>query len=97
LVDASSLESAHSANVQGRWVINPVFRKGPDGINRFNAAAAACHAKTDVCPTGQLAIVVDGNINQRAEHQRIDVPTGSDPDLRRLHRGQRNGAGVRAE
>jgi preprotein translocase subunit SecD len=62
LVDASSLEGATASMPQGSWVIGPVFREGPDGIDRFNAAAAECFAKTAVCPTGQLAIVIDGEV-----------------------------------
>jgi preprotein translocase subunit SecD len=62
VVDASSLESATASMPQGSWVVNPVFREGADGIDRFNAAAAECFAKSATCPTGQLAIVIDGEV-----------------------------------
>ena len=62
MVDGSSLESAQASNDIGQWAIRPVFREGPDGIGRFNVAAEQCYQKTDVCPTGQLAIVVDGTV-----------------------------------
>ena len=95
MVDGSSLESAQASNDIGQWVIRPVFREGPDGIGRFNVAAEQCDQKTDVCPTGQLAIVVDGTVISGAEHQPVDVPTGPDPDLRQLHGGQRVRSGDR--
>ena len=62
LVDALSLESATASEVQGHWVVNPVFREGPDGVDRFNAAAAFCYEQTTECPTGELAIVMDGTV-----------------------------------
>jgi preprotein translocase subunit SecD len=62
LVDASSLESVRASNVMGQWVVQPVFREGPDGIDRFNAAAAVCHTRSADCPTGQFAIVLDGAV-----------------------------------
>jgi preprotein translocase subunit SecD len=61
-LDASSLERADASMPQGQWVINPVFRVGPGGIDRFNDAAARCYAKDQTCPTGQLAIVVDDTV-----------------------------------
>lgn len=62
LVDASTIESATASMPMSHWVIGPVFREGPDGIDRFNAAATECFAKTATCPTGQLAIVIDGEV-----------------------------------
>jgi preprotein translocase subunit SecD len=44
----------------GEWVVNPVLKQGAEGIDTFNAVAARCFAKETTCPTGQLAIVVDG-------------------------------------
>jgi preprotein translocase subunit SecD len=75
LVDASSLESVRASNVMGRWVVQPVFREGADGIDRFNAAAAECFAKTANCPTGQVAIVVDGTV--------VSAPSLNEPRFQR--------------
>jgi preprotein translocase subunit SecD len=63
-VDGSVLQSA-TANysAQGnRWTVNPVFRPGADGIDRFNALAAQCYVGAAVCPTKQMAIVVAGRV-----------------------------------
>jgi hypothetical protein len=59
-LDGSAFESARAVESQGGWVVNPVLKQGATGIDRFNSAAAHCFAKDEVCPTGQLAIVVDG-------------------------------------
>lgn len=63
LLSGESLETAR-ANVtpNGEWVVNPVFRAGAEGIDRFNAAASQCFSKSTTCPTGQLAIVLDGRV-----------------------------------
>ena len=60
LADGSVLESARVSQATGEWLVNPVLRPGEDGIDRFNQAVAPCYHRTAECPTGQLAIVVDG-------------------------------------
>ena len=58
----SALETAR-ANLGDRgWVVAPVFKGGSDGIGSFNGVAAQCFAKSATCPTGQLAIVLDGRV-----------------------------------
>lgn len=54
-------------NEVGQWQVNPVFHKGKNGIDKFNAAAATCYSGAPECPDlgggrGQLAIVLDGEI-----------------------------------
>ncbi len=50
------------------WQVNPIFRPGPDGIDKFNAVAAVCFlGSQDICPTRQLAVVLD--------HEVISAPT----------------------
>ncbi len=45
------------------WQVNPTFRPGPDGIDKFNAVAAVCFlGSPDVCPTRQLAVVLDHEV-----------------------------------
>lgn len=46
----------------GKWTVNPTFKGGADGIGQFNAIAAQCFSKAAVCPTGQLAAVLDGKV-----------------------------------
>lgn len=57
-------EAVETASVSitglGSFQVNPVFKSGQVGIDGFNAVAAQCAAMIDTCPTGQLAIVLDG-------------------------------------
>lgn len=51
----------------GLWTVNPVFRKGKNGIDKFNEVAALCFAGGPECPAqaggkGQLAIVLDSEV-----------------------------------
>jgi protein-export membrane protein SecD len=59
----SALETAR-ANLgeTGQWVVAPIFKSGSDGIGGFNAVAGQCFSKGSTCPTGQLAIVLDGRV-----------------------------------
>ncbi len=59
----SALETAR-ANLSdsGQWVVAPTFKSGADGIGGFNAIAGQCFTKGSTCPTGQLAIVLDGRV-----------------------------------
>ncbi len=59
-LDGSAFESARAVESQGGWLVNPVLKQGATGIDLFNATAAHCAAKDETCPTGQLAIVIDG-------------------------------------
>jgi len=59
----SALETAR-ANLgnSGQWVVAPTFKSGSDGIGGFNGVAGQCFSKGSTCPTGQLAIVLDGRV-----------------------------------
>jgi hypothetical protein len=46
----------------GEWVVNPVFKAGTDGIDGFNAIAGHCYQRDAICPTGELAIVMNGTV-----------------------------------
>jgi hypothetical protein len=61
-LDGSAFETAKAVENgnTGEWVVNPVLKSGAAGLGPFNAAAGHCYAKDETCPTGQLAIVVDG-------------------------------------
>ena len=52
-----------SADIQnGTWLVRLEMRGGEDGIDTFNEIAATCYAQNpdpQVCPSGQLAIVLD--------------------------------------
>ncbi len=60
----------------GRWTVNPSFKGGEDGIDKFNAIAAQCYAADqNVCPAlsesgkGLIAIVLDGEVLSAPEIQ----------------------------
>ena len=58
-----ALETARAnLNDAGQWIVAPVFKSGDDGIGGFNAIAGQCFTKASTCPTGQLAIVLDGRV-----------------------------------
>ncbi|MDP1819981.1 MAG: protein translocase subunit SecD [Acidimicrobiales bacterium] len=58
----------------GQWSVELVFKGGANGIDQFNAAAAACNAGTQgVCPTRQLAIVLDSEV--------VSAPTIEQPSF----------------
>lgn len=46
----------------GQWVVLPTFKGGAEGIDLFNAVAALCFARDATCPTGSLAITLDGEV-----------------------------------
>jgi len=51
------------ADVQsGEWTVVVGLRDGADGDVLWNRLAAACFNKTSECPTGQLAMVLDGTV-----------------------------------
>ena len=60
--DSLSTARATLRSDTGQWVVNPVFKGGADGIGLFNTAAGQCFSKSTTCPTGQLAIVLDGRV-----------------------------------
>src|ERR671912_406317 len=51
--------SSASAEFQNEWVVALSMKGGADGIDTFNGIAAECFNRSQVCPTGQLAIVLD--------------------------------------
>jgi preprotein translocase subunit SecD len=58
----SALDTARATLQNGQWTVNPTFKGGADGIGLFNGVAAQCFAKSQTCPSGQLAIVLDGRV-----------------------------------
>lgn len=54
--------TARTDQTTGDGVVLPLLSTGPDGVVAFNALAAACAGRTSTCPTGQVAIVVDGAV-----------------------------------
>ncbi|GDX34761.1 hypothetical protein LBMAG16_15920 [Actinomycetes bacterium] len=62
------------ADVQtGEWTVVVGLRSGADGDVLWNKLAAACFNKTEQCPTGQLAMVLDGTV--------ISAPSVREPEF----------------
>jgi preprotein translocase subunit SecD len=70
-----ALSDASATFPNNEWVVNPVFKSGEDGIDKFNAAAAECNSASPNCPTTQLAIVLDGIV--------ISAPQINEPQFQR--------------
>jgi preprotein translocase subunit SecD len=63
MLTGETLEGANaSLDQSGRWIVNPTFRPGAEGIDQFNQAAGTCFNATPECPSRQLAIVLDGRV-----------------------------------
>lgn len=60
MLTGAALETADATFRPPQWLVLPIFRAGQDGIDLFNAAANQCFNQTLACPSGQLAIVLDG-------------------------------------
>jgi len=46
----------------GGWVVTVGLKDGSEGEDRWNALANECFSKSQNCPTGQIAIVLDGEV-----------------------------------
>ena len=46
----------------GGWVVTVGLKDGSEGEGKWNALANECFTKSQTCPTGQLAIVLDGEV-----------------------------------
>jgi hypothetical protein len=44
------------------WVVAPVFADDDSGIGALNALAGPCFEQSTECPTGQVAMVLDGEV-----------------------------------
>ena len=57
-----SAEPMQSLNGGGRWDIDVDMAPGASGIDAFNDGARSCHALDATCPTGQLAVILGGQV-----------------------------------
>ncbi len=55
----------------GGWQVNPTMREGAQGIDLFNQAAQICNGQLPQCPSGRLAIALDGLVQSAPT---INVP-----------------------
>jgi preprotein translocase subunit SecD len=59
----SALTGASAAlSQQGQWEVLPKFKGGAEGMDKFNEMSAKCKPPTAECPTGQIAITLDGEV-----------------------------------
>ncbi len=64
----TTIEDARAGLQQGGWVVNPTFKDGADGIDKFNEWATKCNSGATECPSlggqskGALAVVLDGTV-----------------------------------
>jgi len=55
------------------WGVTVSLRGGANGVDKWNVLASECYNATDLCPTRQLAIVLDGEV--------ISAPTVQQPSF----------------
>lgn len=59
--------------IQGGWGVRVSLRDAADGVGVWNQLAAACYSRNSTCPSGQLAIELDGEI--------VSAPTVNQPSF----------------
>jgi hypothetical protein len=77
--DGRAIESAEATyDNDVEWTVHLTLT--PEGIDGFNAIAGACYQRAATCPTGQLAVVVDGAVTsaptiqaERFERDQIQI------------------------
>lgn len=50
------------ADINEPWLIEPVLEDSANGIGALNTLAEPCLIRAEDCPTGQVAIVIDGEV-----------------------------------
>lgn len=46
--------------IQGSWGVRVSLKSGAEGSGQWNTGAAQCYARSAICPSGRMAIVLDG-------------------------------------
>ena len=64
-----------SARLQTGWSVGVELRSGSPGADDFNALATTCFSRAGDCPTGRIAIEIDGRVES--------APSVNAPDLGR--------------
>ncbi|MFM8856853.1 MAG: protein translocase subunit SecD [Actinomycetota bacterium] len=85
--------------IQGSWGVRVSLRSGAEGSDLWNIGAAQCFSRTQICPTGRMAIVLDGvvqsapSVNQPSFTGGVDI-TGNfqESEARELARVLKSGA-----
>jgi preprotein translocase subunit SecD len=85
--------------IQGSWGVRVSLKSGAEGSDLWNIGAAQCFSRTQICPTGRMAIVLDGvvqsapSVNQPSFSGGVDI-TGNfqESEARELARVLKSGA-----
>ena len=65
--------------IAGSWGVRVSLKSGSTGADLWNIGAAQCFSRTEVCPTGRMAIVLDGvvqsapSVNQPSFSGGVDI------------------------
>jgi preprotein translocase subunit SecD len=65
--------------ISGGWGVRVTLKNGATGSDLWNIGAAQCYAKSTTCPTGRMAIVLDGvvqsapSVNQPSFSGGVDI------------------------
>jgi preprotein translocase subunit SecD len=65
--------------ISGGWGVRVTLKSGITGADLWNVGAAQCYAKSTTCPTGRMAIVLDGvvqsapSVNQPSFSGGVDI------------------------
>ena len=85
--------------IQGGWGVRVTLKDGATGADLWNAGAAQCYAKSTTCPTGRMAIVLDGivqsapSVNQPSFSGGVDITgTFKESEAKDLARVLKSGA-----
>jgi preprotein translocase subunit SecD len=70
---------ANADIISGGWGVRVTLKNGAAGSDLWNIGAAQCYAKSTTCPTGRMAIVLDGvvqsapSVNQPSFSGGVDI------------------------
>jgi preprotein translocase subunit SecD len=59
-ISSANAEAPQIAGSSSGWTVSLNPKDGAEGRDKLNTLAAACYGHADTCPTGKLAIVLDG-------------------------------------
>jgi preprotein translocase subunit SecD len=77
------VQSAQAEIPEGAWTVALEMRGGANGIDKFNEIASQCFSRSETCPSGSLAIVLDSVVQsapqiQAASYSRDQIQISGD-------------------
>lgn len=73
-ISKAEAQAPQIAGSSGGWTVALDPKDGAEGRDKLNALAAACYSSTEQCPTGKLAIVLDGVVQFAGTVQAANFP-----------------------